>query len=90
MLRRILKAIAFIHLITKINKTVSWLPPIKSKNVVESFKHVSPVDGDFYFDGPLMVFTEQYHLKRGKCCGSNCRHCPYDKKKNSVKDCNSK
>ena len=32
---------------------------------------------DFYFEGPNMVFTEAYHLKRGSCCGSGCRHCPY-------------
>lgn len=24
------------------------------------------------------VFTAFAHLKRGKCCGSACRHCPYD------------
>ncbi|CAB1420361.1 unnamed protein product [Pleuronectes platessa] len=24
------------------------------------------------------VFTEYAHLQRGKCCGSACRHCPYD------------
>lgn len=35
--------------------------------------------GDFYFHNGLMVFTEQYHLRRGHCCGSNCRHCPYSK-----------
>lgn len=23
------------------------------------------------------VFTAFAHLKRGKCCGSACRHCPY-------------
>ncbi len=34
-------------------------------------------DGDYYFDGNFMVFTEAYHLKRGYCCGSGCRHCPY-------------
>lgn len=33
--------------------------------------------GDFYMDGPWMVFTEQYHLRRGFCCNSGCRHCPY-------------
>ena len=32
---------------------------------------------DYYFDGPYMVFTAAYHLKRGTCCGSGCRHCPY-------------
>jgi Family of unknown function (DUF5522) len=32
---------------------------------------------DYYYEGPYMVFTEQYHLKRGFCCNSGCRHCPY-------------
>jgi len=36
--------------------------------------------GDFYFDGGMMVFTGAYHLRRGYCCGSGCRHCPYPKK----------
>ncbi len=27
------------------------------------------------------VFTELFHLKRGKCCGSACRHCPYQHSK---------
>ncbi len=31
---------------------------------------------DFYFEGPYMVFTAAYHLKRGYCCNSDCRHCP--------------
>lgn len=36
--------------------------------------------GDFYFDADgRMVFTAAYHLRRGYCCGSNCRHCPYPK-----------
>ncbi len=34
-------------------------------------------EDDYYFDGPYLVFTEAYHLKRGFCCQSNCRHCPY-------------
>ncbi len=32
---------------------------------------------DFYFEGPYMVFTAAYHLKRGFCCNSGCRHCPF-------------
>lgn len=33
---------------------------------------------DYYIneDG-YVVFTEEYHLKRGYCCESGCRHCPY-------------
>jgi len=35
-------------------------------------------EGDFYLTQEgYKVFTEQYHLKRGYCCQSNCRHCPY-------------
>lgn len=35
-------------------------------------------DIDYYIDaGNLLVFTAWYHLKRGSCCGSGCRHCPY-------------
>lgn len=32
---------------------------------------------DFYMEGPYVVFTAAYHLRRGSCCKSDCRHCPY-------------
>ena len=32
---------------------------------------------DFYYEGPYLVFTAVYHRKRGYCCNSDCRHCPY-------------
>ena len=32
---------------------------------------------DFYYEGPYLIFTAAYHLKRGYCCNSDCRHCPY-------------
>jgi Family of unknown function (DUF5522) len=32
---------------------------------------------DYYFENGLMVFTRRFHQKRGRCCGSGCRHCPY-------------
>jgi hypothetical protein len=32
---------------------------------------------DFYYEGSYLVFTSAYHLKRGYCCNSDCRHCPY-------------
>jgi hypothetical protein len=33
---------------------------------------------DFYYnkDGRI-VFTENYHISRGHCCGNGCLHCPY-------------
>lgn len=32
---------------------------------------------DYYIEGGLLVMTAWHHLKRGYCCGSGCRHCPY-------------
>ena len=32
---------------------------------------------DFYREGAFVVFTAAYHLRRGRCCESGCRHCPY-------------
>ncbi|MBK8847713.1 MAG: hypothetical protein IPO27_14685 [Bacteroidetes bacterium] len=44
---------------------------------------MSKFEKDDYYLTPegYVVFTEKYHLKRGYCCQSNCRHCPYKKKK---------
>lgn len=35
-------------------------------------------DVDYYIEQGRWVFTATYHLKRGSCCGSACRHCPYE------------
>lgn len=32
---------------------------------------------DYYCEGAMIVFTARYHLRRGYCCESGCRHCPY-------------
>ena len=35
-------------------------------------------DEDYYLsEEGYVVFTEKYLLKRGYCCKSGCRHCPY-------------
>ena len=37
------------------------------------------IEGKHYYinkDG-LIVFTEQYHLENGFCCGNGCLYCPY-------------
>ncbi len=34
---------------------------------------------DFYVEKGLYVFTASYLKRRGYCCGSGCRHCPYPK-----------
>ena len=42
---------------------------------------------DYYLtDEGFIVFTEKYHLKRGYCCQSGCRHCPWKFKKKKGSD----
>jgi len=36
---------------------------------------------DYYIEGGYKVFTREYHLKRGRCCVSGCRHCAWKNKK---------
>lgn len=34
---------------------------------------------DYYLNEKgLLVFTKKFLLERGYCCGSGCKHCPYD------------
>lgn len=33
---------------------------------------------DYTTENGNMVFTKWYHLKRGSCCGNDCRNCPYE------------
>jgi len=49
-------------------------------------KNLKPIEGDYYITPEgYRCFTEQYHKRRGYCCESGCRHCPYgyDKTTNS-------
>ena len=54
----------------------------KVKNVAPLIPNGRPklIEGiDYYLEKNYWVFTEWNHLKRGYCCGSGCRHCPYPK-----------
>jgi hypothetical protein len=54
----------------------------------EDKEEVKLIEGEDYYLAPegYKVFTEKYHLKRGYCCRSGCRHCPYgfDKKTGTI------
>jgi hypothetical protein len=65
-----------------------WCTELPAVSVPKNFKDclcpdclklfVKPESEDFYLDeNGNTVFTEAYHKKRGYCCNSNCRHCPY-------------
>jgi hypothetical protein len=52
-------------------------------DLTEELKQGSPqllVEGeDYYLEQGLYVFTESFLRRRGYCCDSGCRHCPYPK-----------
>lgn len=39
---------------------------------------------DYYIENGLFVFTEVFLLRRGYCCESGCRHCPYQYRERTV------
>jgi hypothetical protein len=53
-------------------------------NEMSGFYKRPNLDEEDYYLSPegYIIFTEKYHLKRGYCCKSGCKHCPYgfDKK----------
>ena len=54
------------------NQEPAQLSNMKTKKYIEN-KH-------YYLEGERVVFTALFHIERGQCCGSGCRHCPYDPK----------
>jgi uncharacterized protein DUF5522 len=39
--------------------------------------HALQEGDDYYLEDGLMVFTAAFLQRRGYCCESGCRHCPY-------------
>lgn len=35
---------------------------------------------DYYLENDRVIFTAEFHINRGNCCGNGCRHCPYEPK----------
>jgi hypothetical protein len=50
---------------------------MNTNSIVLSGDSIQNTNNNFYIEGGKYVFTEHYHLKRGSCCGNQCRHCPY-------------
>ena len=43
----------------------------------EGEKYNKLLPSHYYMDGTRLVFTKQYHIDRGYCCGNKCLHCCY-------------
>jgi len=50
----------------------------ENEKMNENYDETLKVGEDYYYENGFIVFTEDYHLKRGYCCKSGCRHCPYN------------
>jgi len=48
-----------------------WITELYAKEILDK------TNQDFYYENGKKVMTEKFHLKRGYCCGSGCRNCPY-------------
>tara|TARA_B100001758_G_C18335454_1_gene571298 strand:- start:142 stop:318 length:177 start_codon:yes stop_codon:yes gene_type:complete len=48
---------------------------------MKEFSKIDQLEKDEYYYSKegYIIFTKQYHLKRGYCCNNNCKHCPYKK-----------
>jgi iron complex transport system substrate-binding protein len=44
---------------------------------VDLLRGLLKVGKDYYLEGEALVFTADYLRRRGYCCDSGCRHCPY-------------
>ncbi|XP_021260612.1 uncharacterized protein C1orf53 homolog, partial [Numida meleagris] len=55
------------------------LTPLE-RRIVELHREATAAGRQTYVDPGTgyQVLTEAAHLRRGKCCGSACRHCPYE------------
>lgn len=47
----------------------------KAKDLPQTKQFIEGID--YYIDNSFWVFTVWHHLRRGHCCKSGCRHCPY-------------
>ena len=55
-------------------EAIAFLKKPKKKSTAET----ELVAGrDYYLEGAKMVFTADFLRRRGYCCESGCRHCPY-------------
>jgi hypothetical protein len=56
---------------------------LRANDSPENNSELRLVEGeDFYIENGLYVFTAEFLRRRGYCCDSGCRHCPYPKESN--------
>ncbi len=66
-----------LYKISRLNKNYP-----KYDEIIKFHKEAIDEGNDIYIDPDtgFAVLTAEFLLNRGYCCGSGCRHCPYDEK----------
>ena len=66
-----------LYKISRLNKNYP-----RYNEIIKLHKEAIDEHNDIYIDPDtdFAVLTAEFLLKRGYCCGSGCRHCPYDEK----------
>jgi hypothetical protein len=49
----------------------------KIKKTLENSRLAAHEEDCYLDENENVVFTAEYHLRRGTCCGNGCRHCPF-------------
>ncbi|MFT5621151.1 MAG: hypothetical protein ACI9QR_001484 [Flavobacteriaceae bacterium] len=62
--------------LSELNETFQQIDEEDALADLEEGKH-------YYIESAYVVFTEYFHISRGYCCKSNCRHCAYGYKPES-------
>lgn len=52
-----------------------FIQELEAQRIIKEKTKLQP--DEFYWKEGNLVFTEQYHLRRGRCCNNSCLHCPY-------------
>ena len=50
---------------------------LRKNLIVLSGESTPSTNLDFYIENGKYVFTKEFHLSRGYCCGNGCRHCAF-------------
>ena len=60
-----------------------YLAVANNKKIAVAHSEACEAQSDFYIDPVTgdQVMTSYFLKNRGYCCKNNCRHCPYDKLK---------
>lgn len=63
--------------ITQKIETLLQLPDVKQLDLAKYMTEEIIEGIDYHLENGFMVFTKWFLLKRGNCCNSDCRNCPY-------------